>query len=130
MDDGDKSDPGTEFTSDSSWPLGPDSDSVYLFSNERESSILSEFGWNLQPEDPNRIGFDDASDLAGSFGLPDNNTSNSNSALQGSDPAAPVGSDSKVGDATTSNNQSVSSSPSEDPPERSTGSGGKTPEIP
>lgn len=129
MDDGDKSDPGNEFTSDdSSWPLGPDSESVYFFSNDRESSILSEFGWNLHPEDPNRIGFDDASDLAGSFGLPDNNTSNS--PLQGSDPAAPVGSDSKVGDASTSNNPSMSSSPSEDLPERSTGSGGKPPEIP
>lgn len=131
MDDGDKSDPGTEFTSDSSWPLGPDSDSIYFFANERESSILCEFGWNLQPEDPNRMVLDDGCDLAGSFGFPDNhNNSSSSSALQSSDQAVPAESECKVGDPTASSNPSVSSSSSDDPPEKSTGSGGKPPEIP
>jgi hypothetical protein len=141
MDDGDKSDPGNEFASDSSWPLGPDSDNVYFFtSNDRnnDTTILSEFGWNIRPrnDDPNRIGLDDvsasASDFATSLVLPDhnNNSNDDSAALQSSDAAGTAGSDGKVGDATTSNNPSVSSTSSEDPPEKSTGSGGKPPEIP
>ena len=144
MDEGDKSDPGTEFASDSSWPLGPhDSDNVYFFANnnrggrrgEDDTTILSEFGWNLRPEsdDPNRIGGldDDASDFTRSFVFPDQNKdTTTGSALQSSDPAVPSGSESKAGEATTSNNPSVSSTSSEDPPEKSTGSGGKPPEIP
>ncbi|XP_050277352.1 probable WRKY transcription factor 57 [Quercus robur] len=144
MEEGDKSDPGTEFASDSSWPLGPhDSDNVYFFANnnrggrrgEDDTTILSEFGWNLRPEsdDPNRIGGldDDASDFTRSFVFPDQNKdTTTGSALQSSDPAVPSGSESKAGEATTSNNPSVSSTSSEDPPEKSTGSGGKPPEIP
>ncbi|KAG2707022.1 hypothetical protein I3760_05G128400 [Carya illinoinensis] len=132
MDEGDKSDPGPEFTSNSSWSLGPDPDSVYFFANDRESSILGEFGWNFQPDDPNRAGLHDGSDLTEGFGFQDHEDSNKSShhALQSSDPALPVGSESKVGDLTASSNPSVSSSSSEDPPEKSTGSGGKPPEIP
>ena len=143
MEEGDKSDPGTEFASDSSWPLGPhDSDNVYFFTNndrggrgrEDDTTILSEFGWNLRPEndDPNPIGGldDDASDFTRSLVFPDQNKDTTGSALQSSDPAIPSGSESKAGEATTSNNPSVSSTSSEDPPEKSTGSGGKPPEIP
>ncbi|KAF3431558.1 hypothetical protein FNV43_RR26289 [Rhamnella rubrinervis] len=135
MGDKEKADPGAEFASDSSWTLGADSDSVYFFSNDRDSSILSEFGWNFHPDEVNRtsereqfgdldgIGGDErsSSDLAGSLGLPES----SSSGLVSSFPtAAPVGS--------TSNNPSVSSSSSEDPPEKSADSGGKPPpaEIP
>ncbi|KAJ6718363.1 WRKY TRANSCRIPTION FACTOR PROTEIN 1-RELATED [Salix purpurea] len=122
MDDKSNLDPGTELTSESSWTLGHDSDSVnYFFSNDRESSILSEFGWNLQPDEPSRFkGLDqvveeERSDLAG------------NLEIQRSSGAGPVRSS---GSVSTSNYPSVSSSSSEDPPEKSTDSGGKPPEIP
>ena len=103
--------------------------------SDDDTTILSEFGWNLRPEsdDPNRIGGldDDASDFTRSFVFPDQNKdTTTGSALQSSDPAVPSGSESKAGEATTSNNPSVSSTSSEDPPEKSTGSGGKPPEIP
>ncbi|XWS69647.1 hypothetical protein CRYUN_Cryun04dG0197000 [Craigia yunnanensis] len=132
MDDKEGADPGTEFTSDSSWTLtGPDlvSDSVnYLF--DRENSILNEFGWNLQPdhaEEIERFGelnrTDTWPDLAGNFSgshiCCGGGGSGSGTALN------PGGS----ADVSTSN-PSVSSSSSEDPPEKSTGSGGKPPEIP
>ena len=112
-----------EFTSNSSWALGADdSDGAYFFSGGRESSILSEFGWNFEPQQPNRIGTDGRSDLAGGVGgaglwIP------SHSASAGSTEPADKA-------ASTSNNQSVSSSSSEDLPEKSTGSDGKPPEIP
>ncbi|RVW42095.1 putative WRKY transcription factor 57 [Vitis vinifera] len=48
MDDNDNPDPGNDFSGDSSWTLGAESDSVYFFGSDKESSILSEFGWNLQ----------------------------------------------------------------------------------
>ncbi|XP_061994049.1 probable WRKY transcription factor 57 [Rosa rugosa] len=108
--DGDKDtrDPGlTEFPTEPSW------DSPYFFTNDRDTTVLSEFGWNFSPDD--QIGADDRSDLAGSSTtttlaeqFPER-SSNTNS-----DPAHVVG--------------SVSSSSTEDPPERSTGSGsGGTP---
>ncbi|XWS34171.1 hypothetical protein CRYUN_Cryun21dG0017500 [Craigia yunnanensis] len=137
MEDKEGVDPGTEFTSDSSWTLaGPDSvsDSVNYFF-DRESSILSEFGWNLQPdhaEEIERFGeldrTDTRPDLAGKF--------------RGSQSfgAAAVASGGGSGSGTAPNpggsadvsisNPSVSSSSSEDRPEKSTGSGGKPPEIP
>lgn len=112
-----------------------DSDSVYFFSNDRDSTILSEFGWNFHSDEVNRtsereqfgdldgIGVDErsSSDLAGSLGLPE---SSSSGLISSCPAAAPVGS--------TSNNPSVSSSSSEDPPEKSADSGGKPPpaEIP
>ncbi|KAJ6312200.1 hypothetical protein OIU77_013862 [Salix suchowensis] len=122
MDDKSNLDPGTELTSESSWTLGHDSDSVnYFFSNDRESSILSEFGWNLQPDEPSRFKVldqvveEERSDLAG------------NLEIQRSSGAGPARSS---GSVSTSNYPSVSSSSSEDPPEKSTDSGGKPPEIP
>lgn len=143
MDGEEKSDPATEFASDSSWTtLGADSDSVYFFSNDRDSSILSEFGWNFQSDVANREaaegerfggggdldgivgrGGDERPERAGSLVSPPPPAETSG--LGSSCPAAvPVGS--------TSNNPSVSSSSSEDPPEKSADSGGKPPsaEIP
>ncbi|CAK7326178.1 unnamed protein product [Dovyalis caffra] len=127
MDDKDNPDPGTdEFASDSSWSLVPGSDSVnYFFSSDRENSILSEFGWNLQPDEPSRftdidrVEAEERSDLAG------------NLEIQRSSGAGPARSSvGGGGDFSSSNYPSVSSSSSEDPPEKSTGSGGKPPEIP
>lgn len=112
----------TDFTPESTWPL--DSDSAYFLTDDRDSTVLSEFGWNFNPDDP--IGAEERSDLAGSTStlvdqFPEN--SSSSSALRSSDPAPVLRS--------ASTNQSVSSSSSGDPPERSTGSGGKPPpEIP
>ncbi|PON52342.1 WRKY domain containing protein [Trema orientale] len=124
---------GTEFGSESSWThLGADSDDVdgvYLFSaGDRESSILSEFGWNFHQE------YDDQPSRAAAEAEPDERLGSLERSVdlaEGADfrspepeTAAPIGS-------STSNNPSVSSSSSEDPPEKSTGSGGKPPpEIP
>ncbi|KAG6708632.1 hypothetical protein I3842_06G091100 [Carya illinoinensis] len=133
MDDGDQSDSTIVFAGDSSWALRSDSDGVYFFTNHRESSILSEFNWNLHPDDQNRnIGFCDGSDLAGGLGFPDvdNKCNNSNNALQSSDPPLLVGSESKAGGNTAPINPSVSSSSSEGPPEKSTGSCITPPEKP
>ncbi|RDX78541.1 putative WRKY transcription factor 57 [Mucuna pruriens] len=116
MEDKDRaaSDPAaaTEFAGDTSWTLAADdSDGAYFFSGDRERSILREFGWNLEPDQPNRIGSDDG------LWMP------VHSSLTGSiEPAAAASS--------RSNNQSVSSSSSEDPPEKSTVSDEKPPEIP
>lgn len=97
-----------DFAGDSSWTLAADdSDGAYFFSGDRERSILREFGWNLEPDQTNRISTDDGlwtpvqSSLTGSI-----------------EPAA------------AANNHSVSSSSSEDPPEKSTVSDEKPPEIP
>ncbi|KAL2663519.1 hypothetical protein AAZV13_02G103300 [Glycine max] len=113
MEDKDRaaSDPA-EFAGDTSWTLATDdSDGAYLFPGDRERSILREFGWNLEPDQPNRIGTDDGSWRP------------VQSSLTGSiEPAAAMSS--------RSNNQSVSSSSSEDPPEKSTVSDEKPPEIP
>ncbi|XVE91591.1 hypothetical protein REPUB_Repub01dG0023100 [Reevesia pubescens] len=138
MEDKEGVDPRTEFTSDSSWTLtgGPDSVSVdsvnYFF--DKESSILSEFGWNLQPDHREEIErFDELNrtndtmpDLAGNF-------SGSHSCCapvvvggSGSGTASNPGGSTDV----STSNPSVSSSSSEDLPEKSTGSGGKPPEIP
>jgi hypothetical protein len=124
MDDTENPDPGTEFTSESSWTLGPDSDRANcFFSNHRENSILSEFGWNLQSDEPARfmdldpVEAEERSDLAGNIEI---------QRLQGASPAGSGGG----ADVSTSNYPSVSSSSSEDQPDKSTGSGGKPPEIP
>ncbi|KAF8378770.1 hypothetical protein HHK36_030119 [Tetracentron sinense] len=121
---------GTDFPSDSSWTLGNQTDNSYFFNSNQESSILSEFGWNYQPEsDRNRenegfsefdqIDLDERSDFAGSFQLPGNRSS------QSPNPAVPTES---VG--VSSSNPSVSSSSSEELPEKSTESDGRPPEIP
>ncbi|MBA0828435.1 hypothetical protein Goarm_013111 [Gossypium armourianum] len=76
MEDKEGVDPASEFTSDSSWALagGPDSvsDSVNYFF-DRESNILSEFDWNLQPdhaEQIDRSGEDPSEIYTGSGGKP------------------------------------------------------------
>ncbi|KAL2349175.1 hypothetical protein Fmac_003175 [Flemingia macrophylla] len=109
--DGAPSDPSAtaDFAADdSNWTLAADaSDAACFFSADRERSILREFGWNFQPDRPNRIGTDDG------LWIP------VQSSLTGSlEPAA------------AANNHSVSSSSSEDPPEKSTVSDEKPPEIP
>ncbi|XVF43202.1 hypothetical protein PTKIN_Ptkin02bG0021700 [Pterospermum kingtungense] len=128
-------DPGTEFTSDSSWSTlaGPGSVNYFF---DRESRLLSEFGWSLQPdhaEEIERFGglgrTDIRTDLAGNF-----------SGSQSCDVVAAGVGGCGSGSVTASNpggsadvstsNPSVSSSSSEDPREKSTGSGGKPPEIP
>ncbi|XWS64202.1 hypothetical protein CRYUN_Cryun06bG0166100 [Craigia yunnanensis] len=135
MEDKEGIDPGTEFTSDSSWTLaGPDSvsNSVNYFF-DREISILNEFGWNLQPdhaEEIERFGKLDRTDirpyLAGNFsGLQSCGTAGGGGGSGSGTASNPGG----PADVSTSN-PSVSSSSSEDPPEKSTVSGGKPPEIP
>ncbi|KAG4116371.1 hypothetical protein ERO13_D12G165400v2 [Gossypium hirsutum] len=139
MEDKEGGKPGTAFTSESSWTFsggGPDSVSSsvnYFF--DKDSSILSEFGWDLQPDhadDFGRFAEIDRTDsarpeLAGNLSASQScaaadivvRCSVSGTALN------PGGS----ADVSTSN-PSVSSSSSEDLPEKSTGSGGKPPEIP
>ncbi|XVF85837.1 hypothetical protein PTKIN_Ptkin17bG0149900 [Pterospermum kingtungense] len=137
MEDKEGADPGTEFTSDSSWTLRGPGESVsvdsvnYFF--DRESSILSEFGWNLQPDHVDRFGELDRTetrpDLAGNFSGSQSCGTTAVVAGGGSGSGTasnPGGS----GDVSTSNPTSVTSSSSEEPPEKSTGSGGKPPEIP
>ncbi|XP_031269543.1 probable WRKY transcription factor 57 [Pistacia vera] len=128
MGDNQKSDPGgtTVFSSDSSWTLAEtDTDSVnYLFTTDRDSCILSEFGWNLNPQNTRSVA-DERSDFAGNdlgYTLPET----ASSADLHAGPINPVAS----ADVSTSN-PSVSSSSSEDQTtEKSTGSGVKPPEIP
>ncbi|KAG5068200.1 hypothetical protein AAZX31_01G053600 [Glycine max] len=101
-----------EFAGDTSWTLAADdSDGAYLFPGDRERSILREFVWNLEPDQPNRIGTDDGLWKPVQSSLTDS-----------IEPVAAAPS--------RSNNQSISSSSSEDPPEKSTVSDDKPPEIP
>ncbi|CAK9186184.1 unnamed protein product [Ilex paraguariensis] len=128
MDEKDKVNPANEFSIQSSWGLGGDSDSVYsFFGNDRESTILNEFGWNLQTPDTagSEAGgireFDPIeSELAGNSAV--QSLPERDSAFQ----EVQTGIIEKVGDASISN-PSVSSSSSEDHPEKSTASGGKQP---
>jgi len=107
----------TGAASESSWSLGggdDESDNVYFFgtsSTDRESSILTEFGWNFQPDgnrdvraggDGNRFHRIDE-DLAG----------NSTTTASVTEPTVTE----KITD------EPVSSSCSDDPPEKSTASG-------
>ena len=138
MDDTDSPDPGNDFSGDSSWTVGAESDSVYFIGSDKESSILSEFGWNLLPEQPRRRAPEpgsfadaepiDSSDLAGRLPPAESSRLDLESSAAA---AARIGSAEKAGDASTSN-PSLSSTSSEDPPEKSTGSGGggKPPETP
>ncbi|PIA63007.1 hypothetical protein AQUCO_00200789v1 [Aquilegia coerulea] len=143
MDDDKKRKLESEMISDSSsWV-----DSSYFFENEeRQRSILNEFGWNLpqqqQQTETNQettsfMEFDDnqieleqqqqqRSDLAGSFLLPTENHSTSSTTPTVIATTTTV---EKSGDASTSN-PSVSSSSSDELPEKSTGSDGKPPEKP
>ncbi|XP_043706600.1 probable WRKY transcription factor 57 [Telopea speciosissima] len=143
-EDGSKPEPGSEFSGHSSW------DSDYLFSSDRESSILSEFGWNLQQDtvikDPDtggcfssfdQIELDERSDLAGSFG---SHSQQSTGGWSTSQPPSCLSQTTVVasgsvsvggggGDEASASNPSVSSSSSDEPPEKSTGSDGKPAEI-
>ncbi|KAM7468483.1 hypothetical protein LguiB_016045 [Lonicera macranthoides] len=107
MDDRDKVD---QFSTESNWTIGGESDGLYFIGSDRENTILSEFGWNIRPETTHG-GFGDLDliepDLEGSteLSLPE---STSTSAVTG-----PV---EKIGDA----NPSVSSTSSDDHPEKST----------
>ncbi|KAJ1389833.1 WRKY domain [Sesbania bispinosa] len=112
MEDKNRTPSNPATAAESSWTLGgDDSAGAYFFSADRDRSILSDFGWNLEPD---RIGADDG------LWLPSH--------------TAPTGSIEPEAAAATSsfrsNNQSVSSSSSEDPPEKSTVSDEKPPEIP
>ncbi|GMI99870.1 WRKY DNA-binding protein 57 [Hibiscus trionum] len=134
MEDKEESNPGAEFTSESSWTLsggGPDSvsNSVdYFF--DREGSVLSEFGWDLPADHADEfvrfVELDRTEarpELAGNF-------SGSQSYAAADDVArCSVSNPGGSADVSTSN-PSVSSCSSEDPPEKSTGCGGKPPEIP
>ncbi|GAV79208.1 WRKY domain-containing protein [Cephalotus follicularis] len=129
-------DPGTEFNTDSSWALGGADSVNYLFDSHRDSTILTEFGWNLQPDEPDRthfaeldsINMDDTSDVAGNYVLlPESSTTTTATSTRGLESGSGV----LFGDPTGStSNLSVSSSSTEDPPEKSTGSVEKPPQTP
>ncbi|KAK3042342.1 hypothetical protein RJ639_002388 [Escallonia herrerae] len=113
MDDRAGDDPPTDFSREGSWSLGGD----YFFGCDRESSILGEFGWNLQPEasrELDRIDPDFARCSAASV---------AESAVGGGAAAGQEAQARPVGKP-LSNDQSASSSSSEDVPEKSTASGG------
>lgn len=141
MEDKEGLDPaGTEFKSDSSssWTLaGPDSvsDSINYFF-DRESSILSEFGWNIlqldHADEIERFGELDRTDASrGLAGNCSGSQSQSCGAAGGVGDSCSGAASNPVGSAEVpTSNPSVSSSSSEDPPEKSTGFGGKPPEIP
>ncbi|XAR55925.1 hypothetical protein NMG60_11036164 [Bertholletia excelsa] len=125
MDNSDRADPGkSQLLADSTWTFGGDySDSVYFFGNERESTILGEFGWNLRPEVVDGSG-SDAGEL-GRIGvkeeerpllLPESTTT-------GPEAHAPPPSTSNL-------SASASTSSSEEPPEKSTASGSSGGEKP
>ncbi|XP_030515065.1 probable WRKY transcription factor 57 [Rhodamnia argentea] len=109
-----RSDPFAEFAPISSWPqLGPDSDGRYFFGADRDSAVLSEFGWNL----PGAGSVGGAPDCFGDVDQIIAEGEGTGSAPRGSDAASGA-----AGDASTSN-RSASSGSSEDPPERSAASG-------
>lgn len=128
MDDSDKLDPPTDFSTESSWTLGADSDTMFnsfFQDRDRESTILSEFGWNLQPDNITSHTFVDfdriQNNFAGASTFPatsrvtdDHNPSSNIEAQTG---------------PTADNNQSVSSSTSEDLPEKSTASASSTEKV-
>lgn len=102
----------------STWKLGEPPDAGCV------SYILSEFGWNLQEHESSTSYFaadHERSELAG-------NISSSFPAETTTDGGG-LTNPGRSADVSTSN-PSVSSSSSEDPTEKSTGSGGKPPEIP
>ncbi|CAK8536611.1 unnamed protein product [Lathyrus sativus] len=110
MEDKDRAppDPATagEFIGNSSWSLGVDeSDGSHFFSGDRDRTMFGDIGWDLVPD---QVG-----------------------ASEGSLPPVQPGSIEPVPTSSyRSNNQSISSSSSEDPPEKSTVSDEKPPEIP
>ncbi|KAK8604324.1 hypothetical protein V6N13_099269 [Hibiscus sabdariffa] len=140
MEDKEGSNPGAEFTSESSWTLsggGPDSVSNGLnyFFDRESTGILSEFGWDLPPDHADEFGrfaeldrTETRRELEGIFSgsqscaAADDQVARCSVSGTPSNPGGPAG--------MSTSNPSVSSSSSEDPPEKSTGSGGKQSEIP
>ncbi|XP_058070304.1 probable WRKY transcription factor 57 isoform X2 [Magnolia sinica] len=126
MDDDKKSRSGANFSGDSSWSFSDAGSSSGYFFDDRESSILSEFGWNLPQKIESRdcengssfppLDLEEGSDPVGSFGVP------GNTGLAGF-PAVATPSVERSGDA----NPSVSSSSSEEAPGKPPGSDGKPP---
>lgn len=129
-----KSDP--DFTAGSSWELRHhSSDEVnhgYFFGSDyKESSILSEFGWNIPADSSGVCGCDGGFvdfhrielDLAGS--RTDNYVSADSSAPRSDDISSiePMVVEEKVVASASPSNPSISSSSSEDLPENSTASG-------
>ncbi|CAJ2648098.1 probable WRKY transcription factor 57 isoform X2 [Trifolium pratense] len=105
MEDKDRasSDPAGDFVGKSSWNLGvDDSDGSHFFTDDRERNMFGDIGWNL---DPNRV----------DEGL-----------LQ---PVQTSSIETAPSSSYRSNNQSVSSSSSEDLPEKSTVSDEKPPDT-
>ncbi|KAF2294998.1 hypothetical protein GH714_030050 [Hevea brasiliensis] len=100
MDDAPNPDPGGHFATDSNWNLALTPITSITSSLATERAVYSGFGWNLQPGH--------TSSEPGSFGDLDRIDAEN------------------LGFAP----ESISSSSSEDPPDKSTGSGGKPPEIP
>ncbi|KAL6969712.1 WRKY transcription factor 57 [Sarracenia purpurea var. burkii] len=134
-DEKDRVDPGvTELAAESSWTFDGDSDSFCFFGSVRESSILSEFGWNLRTEEAvaagsggeagsfaefYRIGVEEEEEEEERLNLAGNDQrllpESTRTTHSGGEPAVRA---CPVIDA------SASSSSSEDPPENSTASGG------
>jgi len=131
MDGKDSADPGADhhFANESSWPADSQINDVnYFFANDRESTILSEFGWNLNPDrqGDRRMSSEEASeDMAGSRVFLAPESSGGGGGMQGSSSGGGGG-----GGLSAVSNPSASSSSNEDPAEKSTGSGGKPPDIP
>lgn len=140
MDGKEKVDP--EFTAESSWEFGcedtENESRSYIFGSDyKESSILSEFGWNIPADSSGVCGCDGGfvdldridSDLVGSRA--DGCVSADTSAPPGDDmsrstePMVVMEENSTLASAFASN-PSVSSSSSEDPSEKSTVTGGST----
>ncbi|KAL7110137.1 hypothetical protein ACP275_05G005700 [Erythranthe tilingii] len=128
--DGKKKTGDPEFTTESSWELGGDVNHGYFFgsgTDYRESSVLSEFGWNIPSESNGVCGCDGGfvdfdrigSDLAGSGA--DGCVSVATSGISTAPPQPMVLVEEN---STFASNPSVSSSSSEDLGEKSTASGG------
>lgn len=119
--------PGAEFPgagAESSWSLGGDdeSDNVYFFGtgSNRDTGILTEFGWNFQPagDRDGGGGFDRIEkDLAGNI-----STTNTPSVPESTSTAT----EPTTAAAGKITDEPVSSSCSDDPPEKSTASGGSS----
>ncbi|XP_057493466.1 probable WRKY transcription factor 57 [Actinidia eriantha] len=126
MDDKERDDPeATELSAESSWKLGGDSDGAYFFGgSDRESSILSEFGWNFRPDETgfDRIGPDLEGNEEEKF-CPESTTGSP--VVCGGGTAVGSG----PGGEASASNPSVSSSSSEDHPEKSTASGVNKPPV-
>ncbi|EYU22379.1 hypothetical protein ABFS82_05G005400 [Erythranthe guttata] len=121
--DGKKKAEDPEFTTESSWGLGGDVNHGYFFGSGtddyRESSVLTDFGWNI-PSESNGVW---GSDLAGSGA--DGCVSVATSGISTAPPPQPMALVDQENN-TFASNPSVSSSSSEDLGDKSTASGGSS----